>query len=251
MTRRRRHGSLALLAGLVLVVPGCAGGGGGGGAADDTAAAGGGAVAVSPAAGVAAPPTSSLFGTPDDVDAGRVAGSLEGFEEFGTPRDAFVPVVREDAGGGSSPSEPGTGQIAPTSTPPVTTDPIVPVAPGVPVGGIPTAPVTPPAVTPTTPPATAPPPDAPTSAPPVSGFEADFDIGGEPVVARVGDAVPPDTQQFTVSAIRAGGVTLTLNGGLLPDGSDEVTIREGEGLTLVNQTTRTTYRLRLLDVRRV
>ena len=82
-------------------------------------------------------------------------------------------------------------------------------------------------------------------------YEADFDIGGEPVVARVGDAIPPETQQFTVDRISLGSVVLKLNGGLLPDGSDTVTLKEGASLTLVNQTSRVTYKLRLLEIRKI
>lgn len=263
MTARRRSAALAVLAGLAIAVSGC-GGAGGGGAADE-AGAGAGAITTPPAVGVPTVPTDALFGTPEAVDTARAAGSLEGYDEFGTPRDAFVPIVRDGSSSAApSSSEPGTGQVAaPTSTPPPTaTTPVVPGVPSVPGGvpgvpggvpggapgaGTPGAGSTPGSTTPTT----APPPAAPAEAPPVTGYEADFDIGGEPVVARVGDAVPPDTQQFTVTTITADGVVLTLNGGLLPDGSDTVRLAEGKSLTLINQTSRRTYRLRLLDVRKV
>lgn len=240
MNPRRSARLAAALAALAIVAAGCGGGGGGSSDADAGAAA----TVTPPATGVAATPTDSLFGSPEAVDTADAAESLDGYEQFGTPRDAFVQLVRDDSGGGAE-SEPSTGNL-PSSTPaptPVTTDPLVAVPPG------PTTPVTP--TTPTTPTTTPTTPGAPTTAPPVEGFEADFDIGGEPVVARLGDAVPPETQQFTVKAITAGSVVLELNGGLLPDGSDTVTLKEGESITLVNQTSRKTYRLRLLDIRRL
>jgi hypothetical protein len=240
MSRRHAARLAAALAAGLLLAAGCGGGGGGG---DESADAQAPVAAVGPATGVEAVATDTLFGTPEAVSDARTAGTLGGYDEFGTPRDGFVQIVREDDGGGGT-NEAVSG-ATPSSTP---TDPIsvgsgpvvaVPAgsAPaGVDAGGTGTAP----AATPT-----------PSEAPAVSRMEADFDIGGEPVVAHQGDAIPPGTQQFTVTGITASRVVLTLNGGLLPDGSDTVTLDEGESITLYNQTARTTYKVRLLDIRRV
>lgn len=224
----RRHatsGAAAVLMAAALLA-GCGGGGGGGddAAADAAAAA---APVTPPAAGVSAIPTDSLFGTPEAASDSRVVGSLSGYEQFGTPRDAFIQLVSDGSGGGTVSGEPVTGAPAPTSTPPA----------------VPTTPATP-TVIPTTP------TDTPVTAPAVSVMEADFDIGGEPVVARTGDAIPPGTQQFTVEKITASAVTLKLNGGLLPSGADTVTLSEGESISLYNQTTSTLYKIRLMEIRK-
>ena len=81
-------------------------------------------------------------------------------------------------------------------------------------------------------------------------LEADFDIGGEPIVARVNDAIPPGTQQFTVQAITAKAVTLRINGGLLPSGGDTVNLAPGQTITITNQTAGTTYNVRLLGIKK-
>ncbi|MFN8122912.1 MAG: hypothetical protein U0237_10845 [Thermoleophilia bacterium] len=223
MNRRHATGGAAALAAAILLA-GCGGGGGGG--ADAGAATT--ATPVTPAAaGVSAIPTDSLFGTPDAASDSAVVGSLSGYEEFGTPRDAFDQLVSEDAGGGTVSSEPVTGAPVPTSTAPV----------------VPTAPVTPVTTAPTTTTPT-------TTAPAVSVMEADFDIGGEPVVAQEGDAIPPGTQQFTVEKISSSAVTLKLNGGLLPSGADTVTLSKGESISLYNQTTSTLYKIRLMEIRK-
>jgi hypothetical protein len=235
----RRHAArlaAALAAGLL--VAGCGGGGG-----DESADAQAPVAAVTPAAGVEAVATDTLFGTPEAVSSARSAGTLGGYDEFGTPRDGFVQLVREDDGGAGV-NEASSGAAA-TSSPAapisVGSGPAVAVPAGSGSTGVdPAGTSTAPAVTPT-----------PGDAPAVTSMEADFDIGGEPVVAHQGDAVPPGTQQFTVQSITPGRVVLKLNGGLLPDGSDTVTLDEGESITLYNQTARTTYKVRLLDVRRV
>lgn len=229
MTRRHATRAAAALA-TALLFAGCGGGGGGGG---DEAAAPPAAPVTPAAAGVAAVPTDALFGTPEAASDSRVVGSLSGFEQFGTPRDAFEQLVTEDSGGGTVSGEPVTGAPVPTSTTPVSG------------GGVPTAPLP---GTPTTIPTTPTTPVTPTT-PAVSVLEADFDIGGEPVVARAGDAIPPGTQQFTVEKITASAVTLKLNGGLLPSGSDTVTLSEGESISLYNQTTSTLYKIRLMEIR--
>jgi hypothetical protein len=84
---------------------------------------------------------------------------------------------------------------------------------------------------------------------PARAMEADFDVSGEPVVAREGDAIPPDTQQFVIERIGAKEVLLELSGGLLPDGTDSVTLKEGESVTLYNATAKRSYRIKLVDLR--
>ena len=227
MRRRRPLQFLAastLAAGVLLT--GCGGGGGDDAAADDTAIAN--VPAVTPAAGVGAIPTDVLYGSPEAAATHQVAESLPGFDQFGAPRDGFKQLVRETTGGSS-----GVG---------------VPVDPSV-TGTPPTAPAPATETTPTTT-TTTPGTDV---TPPVETAlrEADFDIGGEPIVARAGDAIPPGTQQFTVDEIRAASVVLKLNGGLLPDGSDTVTVEVGKSVTLYNQTSSTSYRVRLLNIRRI
>lgn len=245
MTPRRSAALVAALSLTALTLAGC--GGGGDGAADSSTTST--PAAATPAAtGVSAVPTSSLFGAPGAVDEAHAAGSLNGYDQFGTPKDAFVQVVRDGGAGGSASGEASTGTSGTsgttttptTTTAPTTTSPLV----GVP-GGTGTTGTVPIVTTPTT---TAPTTTTPTTTT-VAAYEADFDIEGEPVVAKVGDAVPPDTQQFTVKSITASAVTLTLNGGLLPNGTDHVTLKEGGTLTLVNQTAGTTYTLKLLDIR--
>ena len=68
-------------------------------------------------------------------------------------------------------------------------------------------------------------------------------------MATEGDAIPPETQQFEVESILVDRVVLKLVGGLLPDGTDSVTLLEGESITLYNATARRSYKLKLVDVR--
>lgn len=221
MTRRSAARLVAAAATAALILTGCGGGGGGG----DQAAADGAVttpLTAAPATGVAAVPTDPLYGTPEAAPSTRVVGGLPGYDEFGTPRDGFAPLVRENSGagaGGDRPVDPTVTSPQPTSTAPTDTTPLPTVT------------------TPTT------------TAPTTQLLEADFDIGGEPVVARAGDAIPPGTQQFTVESITTKLVTLKLVGGLLPNGADTVRLAVGQSVTLVNQTTQTTYRIRLLDIR--
>lgn len=239
--------SAAAAAALVVVLAGCGGGGGGGGdaSADPNATA----AVVAPAAGATPAPTDQLYGSPAVPEPGANSSSLPGYDEMGTPGDVFVPIVKDETSDSGNAPTAGAGPGAGTATspgstanPPVVTQPVTPV----PVGVTPT-----PVPTTSTAPTAPGPAPAPSQAPAVQGYEADFDIGGEPVVARVGDAIPPDTQQFTVERVSLGSVVLKLNGGLLPDGSDTVTLKEGSSLTLVNQTSRVTYKLRLLEIRKI
>ena len=70
-------------------------------------------------------------------------------------------------------------------------------------------------------------------------------------MAREGDAIPPDTQQFVVERIDASSVVLKLEGGLLPDGTDTVELKEGDAISLFNATAGRSYRIKLVDVRTV
>ena len=70
----------------------------------------------------------------------------------------------------------------------------------------------------------------------------------EQTPAAAGDNVAQQAQ-FTVEKITAASVTLKLNGGLLPSGSDTVTLSEGESISLYNQTTSTLYKIRLMEIR--
>lgn len=251
MTSRTTILRAAAACAAVLAIAGCGGGG------DDSADAPPPveAAVAPPTPAAAAAPTDALYGSPDAPRQDDLVASLPGYDQMGSPRDAFVPIVNDDSGssgnapdmgaapsGSGSPSEPQSPSSSPNPTPvaPVTPPSYQPV-PGVTPnpGGVPTTP------------AAAPAPGPATQAPPLQGYEADFDIGGEPVVARPGDAIPPETQQFTIDKITVGAVVLKLNGGLLPDGSDTITLKEGQSITLGNQTSNVTYKLRLLEIRKV
>jgi hypothetical protein len=175
----------------------------------------------------------AALGAPGAVDPSEVGGTLDGYDSFGSPHNAFDQQVDPNAG-----SDAGSTADAPTipADTPINGDPIVAVPD--PAAGGTTDPVA---------------PDPGAGAPiqnPLS-LEADFDVSGEPVVAREGDAIPPDTQQFVVKTVSATSVVLELSGGLLPDGSSTVTLDEGESITLYNATAKRSYRIKLVDVRRV
>ena len=243
MIRRRHLGPAAVAAAAAaLLLAGCAGGGGGGDADEQgdvpppdasLPVAAGAGPADSAALAVAA------LGAPGAVDAGRLGGSLEGYDGFGAPHDAFAQQVDDEQASGAEGSAATAPPIPDTA---VDGDPLVAIpgaAGSIPAGG--------------TAPGTGAPADPAAGLPiqnPVA-LEADFDISGEPVVAREGDAIPPDTQQFVVQAIGAKEVTLELSGGLLPDGTDTVTLSEGESLTLYNATAKRSYKIKLVDVRAV
>jgi hypothetical protein len=157
-------------------------------------------------------------------------GTLGGLAEFGTPHDAFLQQVSAQA-----PADTSTTSTTPTGPTGATGTPVPPATPTTP--GTPGTPGTTPA------------PTEPVQSP--VALQADFDIPGEPVEAREGDAIPPETQQFTVKTISAGEVVLQLNGGLLPDGSDTITLKEGRSITLFNATAGHNYRIKLVDVHTV
>ena len=237
--KRRHLVPAAAVAAAALLLAGCGGGGGGSSAQGDTASADT-LLPVSSGVGADQSATQAIaaLGTPGSVDPAAAGQTLDGYDSFGSPHDAFDQQVEDNAGSGS---EAGTGATIPADTP-INTDPLVAV-PGdatTTTGGTGTG-----ATGGTTDPSAGAPVQNPRA------LEADFDISGEPVVAREGDAIPPDTQQFVVDVIGASEVTLKLSGGLLPDGSDTVTLKEGESITLYNATAKRSYRIKLVDVRAV
>ncbi len=252
---RRRAALAAVLVAATVAIAGCGGGGGNGGDAGDDPTA-----AVPPAQGVAAGDSSgqavASLGASAAAAPSEGAGTLESYEAFGTPKDHFEQQVTDGEGDGGV-GEPGTGG-APSD--PGGVVPSVPdVADATPLVAVPASgePVPDPGAV-GIPPAAAQPgdgasgePGGPTDAPPepARAMEADFDISGEPVVAREGDSIPPDTQQFVIEAVGAREVQLKLNGGLLPDGTDTVTLAEGESVTLYNATAKRSYRVKLVDLR--
>ena len=80
-------------------------------------------------------------------------------------------------------------------------------------------------------------------------LRAELDIDGEIVVAGEGDAVPPASQAFTVVSISAAALVLRLEGGLLADGRDTITLSLGEEVTLQNTVSGRASRLTLVGVR--
>lgn len=234
MTRRHLVPAAAVAA-TALLLAGCGGGGGGGAAAQGDVPAPDGSVPI--ATGVGADQSASLaiaaLGAPGAVDPTGLGRTLAGYDSFGTPHDAFAQQVKDDTGSGS---EADSGVVPLPADTPINTDPLVAV-PGDATGGTTTTGGTDPSA------------GAPVQSP--RALEADFDISGEPVVAREGDAIPPDTQQFVVDTIGSTEVVLKLSGGLLPDGSDTVTLKEGESITLFNATAKRAYKIKLVDVRAV
>ncbi len=238
MIRRRHIAPLAACAAAALMLAGCGGGGGGDAASSDSSTLPDASMPIASGVGAAESANQAIaaLGTPGGVDPEGLGKSLSGYDRFGSPHDAFDQQV--DANGGSG-TEPGTGTQIPADTP-VITDPVVatPVPDGTGTNGGTTTPGG--SGSPTD-------PTVPVQTP--RALEADFDVSGEPVVAREGDAIPPDTQQFIVQRIGTSSVTLELSGGLLPDGSDTVELDEGESITLYNATARRSYKLKLVDVR--
>jgi len=236
--RRNLTAAAAAVAAAALLA-GCGGGGGGGDAQGDIPPP---SAALPVATGVGADQSASqaiaALGAPGGVAVDEVGATLAGYDSFGTPHDAFAQQVDPNA------SADGATTDAPTipADTPINGDPLIavpdPAAGGAGAGGANGGPTT-----------TDPGAGAPIQNP--LSLEADFDVSGEPVVAREGDAIPPDTQQFVVKTVSATSVVLELSGGLLPDGSSTVTLDEGESITLYNATAKRSYRIKLVDVRRV
>lgn len=246
MIRRRHLAPAAAAVSAALALAGCAGSGGGTSAsAGDSASAGGSAVAVSSGVGAAGSANQAIaaLGTPGSVDPQGLGSTLSGYDRFGTPHNAFNQQVRTGASAGSEPTT-TTAEIPPST--PINTNPIVAVPGGTgsaPGSGAPGGTPTPGTGTPGA--------GGPVPVQRPRALEADFDVSGQPVVAREGDAIPPDTQQFVVETIAATSVTLKLSGGLLPDGKDTVKLDQGKSITLYNATARRSYKIKLVDVRPV
>lgn len=213
------------------------GGGGGTVAASSSSAQGATTTPV-----VSALPTSLLYGSTTATTPTAPSGTLGSMSAFGTPRDPFVQLVgTSSTPGGTSNLSFGSGTTATTTS----TTSSTPISLGSgPTSGVPSGSsgssgsgassgVT----------------SAGTTTPSNETLEADFDINGEPVVAYADDEIPPETQQFTVRSIAPLAVVLALNGALLPNGADTVTIKVGESLTLDDQTAGSTTVIRLLSVR--
>jgi len=175
-------------------------------------------------------PISQLYGATTATTPTAPAGTLGSLMTFGQPRDAFVQVVGGTTTPGNSLSFGSTSTTTSTSPIPLGSGPTSAVPS---TGGSPsTTPTTP--VTGTTP----------------TGITlaAEFDINGEPVVAYLRDAIPPETQQFTVNSMTTSQVVLGLNGALLASGASSITIKVGQTLTLSDQTAHTTTVIHLLSV---
>lgn len=229
MIRRRHLTAAAAAAATAVLLAGCGGGGGGGGDAQGDLPPPDSAISVANGVG---PQDSALqaiaaLGTPGPVDDTAAGQTLGGYATFGTPHDAFEQQVDTASGSGGTTDAPAIPADTPINGDPLVAAPAPAPGPGVPDPGA----------------------GAPEQNP--IALEADFDISGEPVVAREGDAIPPDTQQFIVQSMTQTSVTLELSGGLLPDGSDTVVLDEGESITLYNATAQRSYRIKLVDVRRV
>jgi hypothetical protein len=204
--------------------------GSGGGAQGTTAASSGIPQATTPAPAVSAIPTAQLYGSATATGPLQTSGTLSSLSAFGKPRDGFVQIVSNASPSNSNSLSFGT---APTTTAPIS------------LGSGPTTAVSSGA---TGTPATVPSSPGTTTAPPLQTLAAEFDVDGVPVVALVGDAIPPATQQFTVRSITTSQVVLALNGALMANGAASVTIKVGKSLTLENQTAHRSVVVHLLSV---
>ena len=204
--------------------------GSGGGAQGTTAASSGIPQATTPAPAVSAIPTAQLYGSATATGPSQTSGTLSSLSAFGKPRDGFVQIVSNASPANSNSLSFGT---SPTTTAPISlgSGPTTAVS----SGGTGT-------------PATVPSSPGTTTALPLQTLAAEFDVDGVPVVALVGDAIPPDTQQFTVRSITTSQVVLALNGALMANGAASVTIKVGKSLTLENQTAHRSVVVHLLSV---
>lgn len=267
MTGRRLRMALAVASGaLALAAGGCGGGGGGEDPAAETAPIDTG---IAPATGVGAEESAALavaaLGAPAPVDAAATGRAIVGREAYGEVRDPFDPLVEPADEGDGSPSgeeqdgaSAGAGSTTPTvpdvvippQIPPPSTVPTAPALPKVPT--VPVAPAPVPAPSPAPAPGTPAPVPGGTSgwsAPepavvPAPGTDsgrlaltASIDMGGEVIEATRGDAVPPESQRFTVVGITATTVILRLTAGLLPGGDDILTLQLGERVDLADAVT--------------
>lgn len=228
------------------------------------------------------------LGVPGEVDATRAGQSLAGLDSFGAGRDTFAAQVREPSSsdarssGASISRSGGASAAAGTSLSPTPriTVPTVPIPPVTPT------PVIPPVATIPTVPAPVPVGPSPTTSTPAepgvgvpgtaasgggsSGWartnpapivpqpgaesgrlalRAELNISGEPITAREGEAVPPETQEYTVVTITRSSMVLRMTAGILPNGRDTITIELGEDVSLQNAQTGRTDTIALVGVR--
>jgi hypothetical protein len=203
--------------------------GGGGAGTVASSSAGPQISGVSPAGG--ALPTSLLYGATTATTPSAPTGTLGSLITFGQPRDAFVQIVGATSTPGNSQSFGATSTTTPTSP--------ISLGSGA-TSAVPSSGGTPSTTTPTTP--------VTGTTPTGITLAAEFDINGEPVVAYLRDAIPPETQQFTVNSMTTAQVVLGLSGALLASGASSITIKVGQTLTLDNQTAHTTTVIHLLSV---
>ena len=209
MIRRRHLAPLAAAAAAALLLAGCGGGGGGGDARRATPRCPDASLPVASGAGAGESASQAIaaLGTPGAVDPAGAGQTLSGYDSFGTPHDAFDQQVERRRGLGLRArhrrrrSRPTRRSTATRSWPCRSRRDATTGGTGAGRHADPEA-------------------GAPVQNP--RALEADFDVSGEPVVAREGDAIPPDTQQFLVQDDRDHEVMLELSGGLLPDGTDTV-----------------------------
>jgi len=222
---------------LALLLAGC-GGGGGGDSAEALPPAGPPAMGASP--DQSAVQAMAALGSPAAVSGAEADETLTRLDTFGLPHDLFDAKI-----------EPAVAPVDPALTAP--TVPVVPVVPVVPT--VPTVPTD--AAVPTTPVGGATTTTAETPAAPADSaltkedreVVASLSISGEAILARVGDAVPPDSQEIVIASIEADRVVLRLVRGLLPDGGDRVTLVVGQSMTLTDGMLGRTYTVKLLEVR--
>ncbi len=269
MRRIRRMAACALLIGTVAAGAAC---GGGDSAPADPVDAG-----IPPAGGVAvgdsAGPALAALGVPGPPEQAATARTLSGYDAFGAPRDVFEPGVREPTRPSAADSERNTasGRTAGDGATPsaALTVPQVPAIPTPNPTPTPTpaptpAPVPAPVVTTPAAPVPAPGPEREASGwtrtdpaiIPAPGtragrqlLRADIEIDGVAVTAREGDAVPPDTQRFTVMSLTRTEVVLRLDGALLPDGTDVLTLALGEEVALQDPVSGATGTVTLVGIR--
>lgn len=215
--------SVVAVAGLWFMYNQSQSGGGSSGTVASTNTGGPQITGVTPAGQV---PVSQLYGATTATTPSAPSGTLNSLITFGQPRDAFVQIVSAT----TPASAQSTASTSTTATAPIQlgSGPTSAVSGG---GGT---------TTPTTP--------VTSTAPTGQTLAAEFDINGEPVVAYLQDAIPPETQQFTVDSMTSTQVVLGLNGALLANGASTVTIKVGQTLTLADQTANTTTVIHLLSV---
>ncbi len=212
MSRARKLGALALALACAGLVAGC---GAGGGTTDAVEA---------PAAGTAAPPAAgaapastpapgsgatNVIGAFAPADEASLEETIKGYDRFPRTRAGKIftdPTVKPAA------------PAAPAAADPATTG----------VTAVPATSATPAGSTEGT---------APAPAPVVTELVASIDVSGVLETARVGGQIPAASPQFTVESITTQGVTLKVNTGTFPGGSQTMEVKVGEPITLTNATT--------------